>query len=239
MNDRDHLSSLELDLLHLGSLSPQEAGCAADHLAACPHCRSRAEETAAGMARFDAVRARALRGIEERTARGSLWTLPWTRWAAAGAAVAMATLLLLVAREEPGGLRYKGGPLLQVYGIHQGRVQELHSGDRVEPGDRIRFAADGGGAGFLLVISVDGAGKTTVFAPFGGARSLSLAPGRNELEESVELDASPGPERLFALFSAAALDAAQAVHELTAQPQAETILGVRPVTFVLAKEVVP
>jgi len=129
----------------------------------------------------------------------------------------------------------KGGPLLQVFALHQEKVRELRSGDRVAPGDRLRFAADGAGAKHLLVLSVDGSGQVSVFVPAEGQRSLPLVEGKQEIPDSIELDATPGPERLFAFFSAAPLDAAPLREALAKAPRADAVPGVT-LTFVLEKE---
>src|SRR5262249_40617445 len=70
---------------------------------------------------------------------------------------------------------------------------------------------------YLLVCSVDGAGKASVYFPFGGSESGTIElRNRVELPGSVILDDAPGPERVFALFSAKPLVAADALAALRA-----------------------
>jgi hypothetical protein len=92
------------------------------------------------------------------------------------------------------------------------------------PGDALRFVVQPGGLPYLLIVSRDGAGHLTVYYPFGGSRSAELkSEGRNELPGSVELDATPGEERLFALFSRRPLEAARVTSRLadsTTEPSA-------------------
>jgi hypothetical protein len=56
---------------------------------------------------------------------------------------------------------------------------------------------------YAVIASVDSAGRTTVYHPFGGKESAPLAAGpRVELPGSIVLDDSRGPERVFAVMSA-------------------------------------
>lgn len=234
MNDRGHLSSPELDLLRVDGLVPAEAEAARAHLATCPRCQARAQELEAAAARFEQIRAPAWQAIEARASRPGLRDL--MRWLVPLAAAA-AAVLVMVAAPWDRGPRIKGGPILQVFALHQGQTRELRTGEKLVPGDRIRFAADGAGTTHLLVLSLDGRGKATVFVPFEGARSLPLAEGRQALPDSVELDDAPGPERLFAFFSHEPLEAAPLRAALEKQPQVDPAPGVTVVTFVLEKEV--
>jgi hypothetical protein len=55
-----------------------------------------------------------------------------------------------------------------------------------------------------MIAAVDAQGHSRVYAPYDGKESAAVAADRRlELPEggSIELDASPGPERIFALFS--------------------------------------
>ncbi|MGC4117674.1 MAG: zf-HC2 domain-containing protein [Myxococcales bacterium] len=238
MNDRGHLSDLELDLFELGSLSPDERSAADAHLSACERCRSRQTEHGAARERFEKVRAAAWQSIEARAARRPARWL----WRLSLALVPVAALLLLVLvrapeLSDPSSPGVKGDPLLRIYALHQGKVRELSSGDKVVPGDRIRFVADPGdnGGHYLLVISVDGANKPSVYVPFAGERSLPLAAGRQELPGSVELDGTLGPERLFIFFSSRELASAPILQALARNPSPEAVTEPGTV-FVLSKE---
>ena len=58
-----------------------------------------------------------------------------------------------------------------------------------------------------MIVSVDGRGAANLYVSRDGRRSAEI-PGagpRAELPGSIVLDASPGPERVFALFSRAPL----------------------------------
>ena len=62
---------------------------------------------------------------------------------------------------------------------------------------------------FVMIASVDGAGRANLYVPYEGTTSVRIKPGRRvEMEGSIVLDASRGPERVFAIFSRRPLDAA-------------------------------
>ncbi len=82
------------------------------------------------------------------------------------------------------------------------------SGEALAPGDLVRFVVEPRGHRYLLVASIDGAGKVSVYHPFQGTVSAPLgADARVELPGSIVLDRAPGPERIFALLSEVALSA--------------------------------
>ncbi len=236
MNDRGHLSAPELDLLQLGTLPAEAEPAARAHLTSCARCQARAAEQERARERFEAIRAGSWAAVEARAApRGpARWLL---RLAAPLAAIsAAAALLLLVVDGEDRSPRAKGAAALKVYALHEGRVREVQSGDRVAPGDRIRFVAECGAASHLLVLAVDGAGKAMAYVPFDGDRSVALAAGRTELPDSVELDATPGPERLFVFFSDRPLEAAPLREALARRPRPDAV-GEACAAIELRKEV--
>jgi len=112
----------------------------------------------------------------------------------------------------------KGGPGLQLVARRvngaAGDVFVVDPGATLATGDAVRFVVDTGGARFVLVVSVDGAGQINVYYPFGGTASAQLD-GRDRvtLDGSIVLDDAPGPERIWAVLS----DRAVAVDELRAQ----------------------
>jgi hypothetical protein len=140
----------------------------------------------------------------------------WIALAAAAVAdVAAVVLVRAHAREHPrvSSARSKGDIDLLVFARKSGRVEMLDRFNRgVRPGDDVRFVLTGTpeGQGYVLVASVDGAGKPNVYFPFDGDESAPLpGPGRWEVPGSIELDDTLGPERVFAFFSPRPLDAAE------------------------------
>jgi hypothetical protein len=94
--------------------------------------------------------------------------------------------------------------------VRRGNQQfSLEPGKPLRAGDAIRFAVVAR-RGFLMIASVDGRGQAQVYVPYAGSESSAVPTGRPlQLPEggSIELDATPGPERVFALFSARPLQA--------------------------------
>jgi hypothetical protein len=205
-----HLSSLDLDALALGALSAAEAAAAQVHLERCPRCRHEHETTRALHQRFRQV---VLPATRERLRPRPWWRKqPWLL-AMAPAVMAAATLLLLVhARPAPlvvdePALATKGAASLRLFARRGDRVFAVHDRDPLRTGDAVRFAIEPAGWRYLLIGSVDGAGKATLYFPFDGAASAAIAPDRPyELPGSIVLDDAPGPERVFALLTAAPLD---------------------------------
>jgi hypothetical protein len=116
--------------------------------------------------------------------------------------------------QEP-AVSAKGGPALHLYVRRGDRVFAAQPRVVLAPGDSVRFVVEPGGHRYLLVVSIDGAGKVSVYHPFEGAASAPLASApRVELPESIVLDRAPGPERIFALFSDAPLSAAAVGQQL-------------------------
>jgi hypothetical protein len=212
-----HLSSLTLDALALGALSAAEEAAARAHLAACPTCAGQLEAArAAGEEFARSVLPRTLPRVRERLARPA-WTRSWRAFTLLPvSALAAAAVLLVVLRGgapavhpvEGGDLAVKGGATLRVFADHEGHVFQVRERDRLAPGDRIRFVVEPAGLPYLLVGSVDGTGAASIYYPYDAHASGRLAPAITiELPGSIVLDAAPGPERLFALFSREPLDA--------------------------------
>ena len=88
-----------------------------------------------------------------------------------------------------------------MFANHDGRVFAVHDGTTLDAGDRIRFAVTPAGVRYLLVASIDGLGAATIYYPYGGPQSAIIEGDRVEPAGSIELDAAPGPERIYALLS--------------------------------------
>ena len=86
---------------------------------------------------------------------------------------------------------------------------EVGSEDALHAGDALRFVLEPVGRPYLLIASVDGQGKASIYHPFGGSSSARVAPqGMVEAPAgSVVLDTAPGPERVFAFWSSEPLRA--------------------------------
>jgi hypothetical protein len=190
----EHVSDLALDR-HLAGETP-----APEHLAGCAECTTRLEALRAERAGFAALpEIPFLAARTEAAAKRSRWL----GVGAAGAALAAAVLLALLPRGEE--VRTKGGDDLQiVVRRHDGAVEHLASGDRVAPGEAIRFVVDPVGERHVSIIGIDSAGVVTSYAE-------ATVGAREALPGSIVLDETLGPERVVALFCNEPLDAEAAI----------------------------
>lgn len=214
-----HLSSMKLDAFAIGSLAPGELSLARAHLDGCARCRGELEAIEASHAKFS-------RDVFPRTVprvRARMEARPWfqlPRWLyVAVPAGAVAMLAVFFVRQPPPAehayLGVKGGAAMQVFARTNNQVRAVKDGATLAPGDELRFVVAPAGKRFLLVASVDAAGNANVYYPFDGAASMALPPEpRVELPDSIVLDEAPGPERVFALFSDAPLNAHQVTEQL-------------------------
>jgi hypothetical protein len=200
----DHLSALTLDALELGSLDAASCERARDHLATCARCAEDLETLRESRARFDAtVFARTLPALGRRQSRRHWY------WLLSPALAGVAVAVLFAVR--PGSdVTAKGGPTCEVFARRGSRVFAVKDGSALAPGDEIRFVVRPAGYRHVLVGSVDAAAVATIYAPYSGKESLSLASptDRAELPGSIRLDTTAGPERLYCLFSKKPIEAA-------------------------------
>ena len=190
----EHLSAFTLDALALNALDEAAAARARAHLASCAQCRADDESAAALREHFTVH-------VLPRTApvrRRRSWR--WI-WLAAPMLAAAAILLVLRREPPPPELGIKGDATWQVFAHRAGKTFEVHDGAVLAAGDEIRFVVVPDRARFVLIVSVDGAGQASIYYPYNGAASAPIDGPRVELAGSIVLDAAPGPERLFALFS--------------------------------------
>jgi hypothetical protein len=210
-----HLSNFAIDELASGLVTDARARA---HLEGCARCRDELGATEAARAEF-------ARDVFPRTV-GRL-RVPRKRWWRVPAiAVSFAAALVLWlwsghrTHSSDSEIAIKGEVTFRVFAKRGDAVFAVRDATRLAPGDRIRFVAGSRNPGYLLVVSIDGAGAATVYYPFGGERSAAIGSEQDELPGSIVLDRAPGPERVFALFSAQPLDAApvlRALHQLGAR----------------------
>jgi hypothetical protein len=229
-----HLSSFDLEALRLGALAPERAAAVREHLAACRRCSGQEEELRGHREVFerevlprtvDALRARASDGGGRWRAVLRAWWPDRPRWLGLGLPLAAAAVMVLAAvrrapapSAEPPATALKGtaSEVSFLAVARQGtRVFRLPSTAPLRGGDQVRFVVDPGPHRFLLVASVDGAGRANVYHPYGGRQSAPVTPyQRLEIPGSIVLDGAPGPERLYALYSDRPLAAQDVVRQL-------------------------
>ena len=137
-------------------------------------------------------------------------TRPWWRWVFAGGALAAAAaaILFFVTRREikppaDDDIGIKGDAIALIVHVATGaQSQPLKTGDTVEPGARIRFEINAGRRGYVAIVGLDGSGATTIYYPYNGSAPAAIDPRAERLlPGAIELDATPGDERFFAVFS--------------------------------------
>ncbi len=212
-----HLSSFALDALALGALTPGEETSAKEHLHGCARCQKELEEIQALHRTFTReVMPQTLPALRCRAPQES----PWRRLLSPSVWIPSVAVLVFAVALAPSVLQrisgsdrepqysVKGGPAFHVFAKRQGRVFAVKDGSSVAPGDEIRFTVEPAGAAYLMIASIDGAGNATLYVPYGGSESARLdSVQQAELPGSIILDAAPGPERVFALFSSTPLSA--------------------------------
>jgi len=214
-----HLTSLDWDAFDLGALAPDDADTLRAHLHGCSACRQQQENRRALAEQFAReVLPRSLPVIRERLSVPSRRRNAWW-WLALSPAVCGVILALVLARgphggksvawpsADPSGIAVKGEGGLLTYVRHGDKVSRLVPGSVLQAGDALRFAIDPRGNAYLMIAGVDGAGGVSAYYPFGQWRSMPVASqGRFEVPGSIVLDASAGPERIFALLSPRPVD---------------------------------
>jgi len=241
--DNRHVPDWLLERLALGELDAETAadvrrrlaaeGRSADDIAAVVATSNReileelpATATAAAIRLRAARTATAARPSRKRTA---LFTLPF----ALAGGLALTHMMFrqqtdegVVSRvgENPEIILSKENtdPRLYVYRRGAGKNHRLKDGSAAARGDLLQLAY--GGAGYVVVLSIDGAGKVTLHWPEKtGGDAPAIKAGENRLPSAYELDDAPAFERFFLVQSpkpfpvAAAVEAARA---LAAQPSA-------------------
>jgi hypothetical protein len=226
---------MELDQYLHGELSPHRRRELAGHLRGCARCQawlSFAEQHAEGHARTVDSPTFARRIVQrytadrpgtERPAAGWIWS--WLRRPAVLSAAAAACVLLLAlaiwsggppdhraaGRHVPGENLVKGSTSVRLHCRRGSRVFVLQPDHRVAAGDAIRFEVYGGGAGYVLVLGLQGDGQISTYVPFDGERSVPIATNRAvTMPGSIILDDSTADELLVVLFSRAPLKAPRA-----------------------------
>lgn len=195
------VSDLRMDRWLAGELVAADASAIETHVAGCEHCRARLREIEQARGVFDAQArddARVLHGCAPSGKRPLAL--------AVSSALSIATLAaglwfaLLPTRDSAPVLRLKGARGFGFYVQRDGAVFRGSPGQRLLPGDSLRFVARTAEPVHLAVLSLDGAQRASVYYP-EGERAAELAQGPEQaLTSSVRLDAVLGPERLYALF---------------------------------------
>ncbi len=216
--ESQHLDPLDFDRLALGAAGADERRWWDTHLAACARCARVRQAHGAAMDHFSTqVLPRTLERVKERSAlrRRARWWPVLAVPAFAASAFLVAGLIRhpgdssLGRPSEETSLGIKGDGVLRIFALRDKKVFAVENGSLLMPKDAIRFVIEAPPLEYLIIASVDGAGQTNVYFPFGDTSAARIEPHRRfELPGSIVLDDTPGPERVFAIFSREAVDAA-------------------------------
>jgi hypothetical protein len=195
------LSDLGFDEWHAGELDPDTENRASEHVTSCERCRIR-------KARLDAQRAQFIERSPSAPARKENVAprrLGVVIRAFAGAALSAAALVALFIAFSPGsreqGDRVKGSHRLGFFVRRGEDTLEGMPGQRVFPGDQLRFVVTMREAAHVAVLSRDGAGKASVYFPTTGTHAQRLAESAaRPLDGAIELDDTLGRERILGVF---------------------------------------
>ncbi|WP_434420153.1 DUF4384 domain-containing protein [Nannocystis pusilla] len=203
------LSDLVIDRLIVGELDDAARVEVLGHAAACTWCTARIAE---------------LRGEQQVFAAGPVPLAlhrPKRRFLGVSAALAAAAALALVFLPDRSGpepepapvpgdvVRTKGAAHVGLYVERDGKLSPLLSGEHIVPGARVQPTYTATEPGHLAIFGIDGAGRVQRHYPAEAPGSAPVRPARDEpLPFSLAFDATPGRERLVAVFCEQAFDAA-------------------------------
>ncbi|MFP2908469.1 hypothetical protein ACLESD_26125 [Pyxidicoccus sp. 3LFB2] len=167
----------------------------ARHIAGCAHCQMW-ERSAAEAAR--AFARQSPPWMEKTRKRRS----PVSRWAPLVPLAALAGAALLFLRPTPPeASRYATkGEALTVYVGGKGEPRAATQGERIRAGETLRFHVAPRSGAFVWIASVDATGKVSRLAPAEGTAPLAVD-GAQLLPGGAVLDATEGPERIWAVIS--------------------------------------
>ena len=194
------LSSLRLDRWMMGELDAADAETVGTHVSSCAACSA----AVAG-----------IRGVREEVRARPLpaaLTRPTPRRRLPGAAVAgiglaLAASLVLVLRAPPATERSKGSGLgLAMFVQHGDDVRRAAPGETVFAGDAVRFAVSTPIPAYVAVLSLDPAGRASVYFPQASRAAEVPAGTEVPLPLGTRLDATTGEERLLGIFCASPVE---------------------------------
>jgi hypothetical protein len=234
----DHLPRHRLEQLIADASRPAAPARLRAHLGTCDQCDVRKRALEAARTQYltehpaaEFASAVVARAASAPPARVRTLKPPRVFVALAGIAAAAAIALIGVRMREapppPPAIRWKGQVSLQVFARHASATVELHGGEVLAAGDQLAFTYALEHPRYLLLLGIDEDGVITRYFPSDGDKAVALAAGRRaQLPVGIELDAQPGVERLYALFSETAPDesaARRALHDAFGQARARGV----------------
>lgn len=188
------LSDLRLDAI-VTSVEHGDSAAADAHLETCASCANRLAAFRAEKERFASASFQPRAASLARARRK--WVGPMF---GAASTLALAATIFLVLRSGGEGerTRGKGGSMqLGFYVEEGGRVRRGFVGERVHPSDRLQFVYTTNRPGQLIVLSVDGEAKGSIYVD---DHVEPTSDGEVSVPHAIELDGVLGRERLLGLF---------------------------------------
>jgi len=226
-----------LDLLLAGALDDASSNALREHMAVCPACSARFAELAA----FRDEVAPSLPQLSELVPEEPrLLAFVRRRSGRIGAVLGVAAAVAVwVGRGPSEGLpteqtRAKGAAHLAFYVKRGEQVFRGGPGELLRPGDAIEFSYEAPSAGYLAILSLDGAGQASTYFPIG-SHAQALSPGTHLLEQSTILDAVLGRETLYAVWCEAPVELEPMRRALQSSRVAPRVPGCRSESFEVEK----
>ncbi len=225
-------SDLRMDRFLAGELTEAEQTAFSRHVASCGRCAGRLASISAERARLDErapafLTAAAAQPLANASLSGAAPPSVWRKAAPALTILAAAAAVVLwVARPDRAlppvvsgeTTQAKGGSRIGFY-VARGEELELgSSGDPVFPADRLQFYYSTDSAGYLALVSVDGARVVSVYFPSGPKAELVRAGREVALPRSWILDQTLGDELVWGLFCDKAIELESVRTALEASP---------------------
>lgn len=237
--DSTCITDLKFDCFYAGELSGSDERSLRAHLSSCTRCSLRCElleqqrtafyRRAADWQSF-ATRRDPPAGERRAWGRGA-------RWAALSAAAALA--LAVFVRPAPvaqvASVRSKGRPGLGFYVKHGEHVRRGASGERVRPGEMLRFVYSVDQPMYFALLHRDAA-RASIYFPTAPHAS-AVQPGREvALDFAIRLDSQIGPEHVYGLFCAEPISLEPLRAQLQASGTVPSVAGCQVDRLVLHKE---
>jgi hypothetical protein len=203
------VSDLVFDQWQAGELAQERARALDAHVLGCLRCAARKRRLLEEAERYraapesEAVLARVLAAQPGAGARADVARRSALTVGALGVAIAAVALLGLFSRHEIAATRAKGSMQLGFF-VRRGPVTFRGAdGERVQPGDRLRFTVRPQRPGYVAILARDGRGEATVYYPAAEIPiSPKVEPTGDEiaLDLATELDEHLGSELIYGLF---------------------------------------
>jgi hypothetical protein len=192
------LSALKLARWAAGELGPAQSEEVRAHVAGCARCAAAAEALRPPGGGGALPPLRAVAPARAARPRGVI---------ALAAGLAAAAAVVLVLRTDAPGERAKGsGVGVSMYVLHGDAVRKAGPGEVVAPGDAVRFAVTTPAPGYVAILSLDPAGRASIYFP-QGLRAAPVEAGADvPLPTATRLDATVGEERVVALLCERAIE---------------------------------